>query len=128
VKASRICPIALQTASGVRAAALRSRCLSLAKTCSIGLRSGEDELGADRADGAAHDLALVTAEIVHDDDIAGLQGWEQHPLDIEPEALAVDRPLDQPGRLDAIMAQGGQEGHGLPAAVWHLGSEPRASR
>jgi len=31
----------MQTASTVRAAALRSRCLSLAKTCSMGLRSGE---------------------------------------------------------------------------------------
>ena len=28
-------------ASNVRAAAFRSRCLSLAKTCSMGLRSGE---------------------------------------------------------------------------------------
>ena len=33
--------MAAQTASGVRAASLRSRCLSLAKTCSIGFRSGE---------------------------------------------------------------------------------------
>src|SRR3954471_21233532 len=33
--------MAAQTASTVRAAALRSRCLSLAKTCSIGFRSGE---------------------------------------------------------------------------------------
>ena len=33
--------MAAQTVSTVRAAALRNRCLSLAKTCSIGFRSGE---------------------------------------------------------------------------------------
>ena len=33
--------MARQTASTVRAAALRRKCLSLAKTCSMGLRSGE---------------------------------------------------------------------------------------
>ena len=33
--------MAAQTASTVRAAAFRSRCLSLAKTCSIGFRSGQ---------------------------------------------------------------------------------------
>ena len=33
--------MAVQIAWMVRAAALRRRCLSLAKTCSIGLRSGE---------------------------------------------------------------------------------------
>ena len=33
--------MAVQTASTVRAAAFRNRCLSLANTCSIGLRSGE---------------------------------------------------------------------------------------
>lgn len=33
--------MAAQTASTVRAVALRSRCSSLAKTCSMGFRSGE---------------------------------------------------------------------------------------
>ena len=33
--------MAAQTVSTVLAAAFRSRCLSLAKTCSIGFRSGE---------------------------------------------------------------------------------------
>ena len=31
----------------------------------------EEELGAGGADGVAHRLALVAAEIVHDDDVAG---------------------------------------------------------
>ena len=33
--------MARQTASTVRAAAFRRKCLSLAKTCSMGFRSGE---------------------------------------------------------------------------------------
>lgn len=41
VTASRMGPMASQTASTVRAAALRNQCLSLAKNCSIGFRSGE---------------------------------------------------------------------------------------
>ena len=88
----------------------------------------EEELGAGRADGAAHGLALVGAEIVHDDDVAGPERGDENLLDIEAEALAVDRPVDEPGRVDAVMAQRGQEGHGLPVAVRHLGLEPLAAR
>jgi hypothetical protein len=62
--------------------------LSLAKTCSIGLRSRvqgvsrkEEELGARCADGASGDLASLTAEVVHDDHIAGLDGRDKHLLD-----------------------------------------------
>jgi hypothetical protein len=110
-----------QTASGVRAAAFRSRCFSLAKTCSIGLRSGE-YLG--RKMSLAPALALMTAEIVHDDDVARLQGWNQHALDIDPEAFAVDRAIDLPWRLDAIVAQSGDEGHGLPVPMRDLRFEP----
>ena len=93
--------MAWQTASIERAAALRSRC-------------------------AADDLALVTAEIVHDDDVAGAQRRQEHPFDIGGEAFAIDRAVDEPGGFDAVVAQGGQEGHGLPAAVRNLGFEPRA--
>jgi len=92
-----------------------------------GILGQEDQLGADGSDSAAHDLALVTAEIVQDDDVAWPQGRNQHLLDIDAEPLSVDRSIDQPGRLDAITAQGSQEGHGLPAAVRNLGFEPCAS-
>ena len=61
------------------------------------------------------------AEVVHDDDVAGPQRRRQDLLDVEAEALAIDRAIDEPWRLDAIVAQGGDEGHGLPAPVRHLG-------
>ena len=88
----------------------------------------EEQPGASRPDGAAHGAALMRAEIVEDDDVARPQGRHEHLLDIEPEALAVDRPVDEPGRVDAIVAQRRQEGHGLPAAVRDLGVEPLAAR
>src|SRR5262249_20693682 len=37
------------------------------------------------------------------------------------------RPLEKPWCLDGVMAQCGQEGHGLPAAVWNFGGKPLAA-
>src|SRR5215831_11472791 len=59
----------------------------------------------------AHSSSLVAAEIVHDDDVVWSQGWDEDLLDIEPELFAIDRPGEQPWRLDAIVSQGGEEGH-----------------
>jgi hypothetical protein len=60
--------LALATPSYVRASAFRSKVLNLAKTCSIGLRSGEylgrNTRRADGSDGLSHRLSLVGAEIV----------------------------------------------------------------
>ena len=39
--------------------------------------SNEEQLGPDAADQTAHGFALVTAEIVHDDDITGAEGPDQ---------------------------------------------------
>ena len=107
---------------------LRRKCLSLAKTCSMGFKSGEsgqeEELGSCGADELTHDFASVAAEIIHHDDVAGTKRREEYALHVEAKAVAVDRALDKPWRLDPVMAQGRQEGHRLPAAVWNLGGEP----
>ncbi len=66
----------------------------------------EEELGAGGADGAADGLAFVAAEIVHDDDVAGLERRDEELLDIGAEALAVDRPVEDAGRIDPVAAQG----------------------
>src|SRR5439155_12010713 len=42
----------------------------------------KEELGADGSDQAADGMALVAAEVVHDDDIAGSPGRQQHLVDI----------------------------------------------
>ena len=106
----------------------RSRVLNLAKTCSMGLRSGEyfgkKTRRAGIADRSSHGLSrLVGAEIVEDHDVAWLQRRHEELFDIGVEALAVDGPVEQAGRVDAVVAQGGEESRGLPLALQDLVDE-----
>ena len=94
----------------------------------------EKELLADRAseNGGANELthgfASVAAEIVQDNDIAGAKRRQKNLRHVGPKALAVDRPLDKPRRIDPVMAQCRQEGHGLPTTMRNLGGQPVAAR
>ena len=54
----------------------------------------EEELGAGRADELAYGFGFVTAEIVHDDDVAGMKRGDEDLFDIGPEALPVDRTVE----------------------------------
>jgi hypothetical protein len=127
--------MARQSASTVRAAALLSSALSLAKACSIGapLRSSAPtlvvgagsqarsrtggrevaELGGRGLDGLAHAPDLVSAEVVHDHAVARAQGWRQRLLDIGQEARAVDRAVEHTGRDEAVDPERGDQGGGL---------------
>jgi len=112
----------------VRLAAFRSQCLSLAKNFSIGLRSGE-YFGRKKSLAPAARMARRTAlplraEIVDDDDVGRLERGPEDLLDVLEEALAIDRSIDEPRCSDPIMAQSGQEGHGLPAPVRCLARQP----
>src|ERR1700678_1970723 len=125
--------LASATASYVRASAFRSKVLNLAKTCSIGLRSGEylgqkHEARPDVSDRSSYGLCLVGAEVVEDDDVARLEGRNEELFNIGAEAFAVDGPVEQAGRVDAVVAQGGKESRGLPAAMRNLVDEPLAFR
>jgi hypothetical protein len=75
------------------------------------------ELGAARLDGLLDAVDLVAGEIVHDHDVVGLKGWGEHLFDIGAEDGAVHRPIDDQGRGDAVVAQAGDDGAGLPMAV-----------
>jgi len=88
----------------------------------------EQQFGAGRADEPAHGFAFVAAEIVHDDDVARLQGGEENLLDIGLKGRAVDRTVEQPWRVDSVVAKRRQEGGGFPMAVRDLGGEPHAAR
>lgn len=66
------------------------------------------------ADGVAGRLALVTAEVVENDDLALCQSGRQLLLDIKREELAIDGAIDDPGRADPIVAERRDERHGLP--------------
>jgi hypothetical protein len=52
----------------------------------------------------------------------------QHLLDIGKEALPVDRPVDDAGSIEPVVAQRCQKGERAPAAVRDLGHQPFAAR
>jgi hypothetical protein len=52
----------------------------------------------------------MAAEIVEVDNVAGLEGGDQALLDVGAELPAVDRAIEEVGRLDPVMTQGGGEG------------------
>ena len=106
--------MAAQTASTVRAAAFRSRCLSLAKTCSIGFRSGE-YFGRKNSLAPAERMSWRTALLL----------WLPR---LSRTTISPGRRVDGPRRIDPVMAQGRQEGHGFPAAVRNLGAESVPAR
>src|SRR5437773_5089542 len=121
--------MAAQIASRVRWAAFRKRCLSLEKTCSMGFRSGE-YLGrknsftpaALRAWRMTFPLWLPRLSMTTMS--PGLQGRQENLLNINLEPLPIDRTLDEPRSIDAIMTQRRQECHGLPAPVGDFRLQP----
>jgi hypothetical protein len=88
----------------------------------------EEELGTGGPESLTDGAAPMGSEIVHDDDVAWSQGRDEDLVDVLAEGLAIDRALDEPRRLDAIMPKGSEEGHGRPAAMWHLRREALATR
>ena len=91
----------------------------------VGAVGGQEEhVCSDGADRLARGLSLVGAEVVEDDDVAHGQGRGQNLFHISGEDVAVDRPVDDPWRVDAVMAQGSDEGESLPVPVWHARIEP----
>ena len=88
----------------------------------------EEKPRADSTDGPAHGMALVAAEIVHDDDVAGLERRHQELLDIGFEAFAIDRSIKDARRVDPVVPQGGKECECLPMPVWGLSAQALPSR
>lgn len=83
----------------------------------------EEEIGAYVADGFAGGLAFVAAEIVHDDDVAQSERWDQELLDVGEVLLAVDWTVEEAGGVDPIDAQRGEEDERAPAAVRRLADQ-----
>lgn len=88
----------------------------------------EEEMRAGFADGLPCGFAFMRAEIVQDDDVALGEGRDEHLLDIGGEDVAADRPVDDPRRVDAVMAQRGDEGQCLPVPMRHTGAQPLPAR
>jgi hypothetical protein len=106
---------------------VRSSAFSFEKAFSIGLREIE-ELCAGSLDRRAHACALMAAEILHDDDIACPQFWNENLIDIGLERAPVDRPIENHRCDHARQAQVGDEGRRLPVAVRDGGTQPLAAR
>ena len=51
-------------------------------------------------------------------DVAFGESGHEDLLDIGGEELAVDRPVDDPGCIDPVAAQGSDEGQGFPVMGW----------
>jgi len=88
----------------------------------------EEKPCAGGSDGLAHGLALVRTEIVRKHNVTLVQGRHEDLFDIGSKALAVDRPVEQPWRLDTVVTQGSHEGHGLPVTMRHLGFDALPAR
>jgi hypothetical protein len=86
--------------------------------------SGQEQQQRTRStNGRADRLALMAAEVIHDDDIAWPERWHQELPDPGEEADGVDR-LSQHTRCDdAVAAQCGDESQCLPMPIWHLGNQ-----
>ena len=85
-------------------------------------------MSAGLSDSLAHSLALVTAEIVEDDHIAGLEGRDERLLDPGAEPFAVDGPVQNQGRGDRIAPERGDKGQGCLAPMRNLGHQPLTAR
>jgi len=111
---------------------LSEQCLELGEDHFDGVQVGrvrrqEQEMRARVADELAGRLAFVAAEVVGDHDVAGGQGRDQALVHPGGEAVAVDRPVQDEGCDDAVMAQPGQEGQCLPVTVRDMGRKPCAT-
>ena len=65
---------------------------------------------------------------IHDDDVAGRERRRQELFDIGQEACAVDRPIEDEGRIDPIATERGQEGQRSPTALRCHGHELAPAR
>ena len=54
-------------------------------------------------------LAFVAVQIVHHHQLVRPERGNEHFLDVGAEAFAVDRTVDEPRRLDAVVAKRGGE-------------------
>ena len=86
------------------------------------------ELRADGFDRSSHRGALVTREVVHDDDVARRERWRQDLLDVGQKTGAVDRAIKHGWRGEACHAQRPEKRRGVPAAIRRVVGDPGAGQ
>lgn len=70
----------------------------------------------------------MTAQIVHDDHVAGREGRDKELLDIVDEALPVDRLVEDAWGVDPVAPESREERHRAPMTIRHFGMKPLAAR
>lgn len=78
------------------------------------------------ADGRSNSFALVAAQVIDDDNIAGFKSWNEKLFHIGGEADGVDGAIEDRRGVDPVMAKGCQKGQGFPVTVRCFGVEPRS--
>lgn len=73
-----------------------------------------EELGANGTDGLPDGWPLVAAEVIHHDDISSAESGHEDAFDVDLECIPIHRAVDDPRRIDAIVAQGGDKSAGVP--------------
>ncbi len=86
------------------------------------------ELRVDGFDRSSHRGALVTRQVVQDDDVAGRERWHQDLLDVGQKTGAVDRPIKHGWRGEACHAQRPEKRRGVPAAIRRVVGDPGAGQ
>ena len=104
-------------------------CEDLLDRIEIGaVRLQEQQPGSRAADRLADGGPFVTAQIIHDDNVAGCKRRDKELLDILSEALTVNRLVEHARGVDTITAERREEGHRAPMAIGDFGMEPLTHR
>jgi len=88
----------------------------------------ESQVRPDAFDGGPYGGLLVHHEVVEHHDVSGLQGGDQHLLDVGEKRRIVDRPIEHRGCAQAGDPQRQEHGVGLPVAARRVVAEAQAAR
>ena len=91
-----------------------------------GVGRQEAQRGPHPLNGGAHGGTLVAAQIVHNDDIARRERWQQTLFDIGQEAGTVHRALEDTRSRKAVVVQRCHEGQRLPVTMGPVRAQPLA--
>jgi hypothetical protein len=70
----------------------------------------------------------VRSEVVHDDDVSGLEFRDEDLIDIGLKRLAVDRSVENHRRCHSRQSERADESRRFPMAVRHAHAQPLAAR
>ena len=76
-----------------------------------------EEFRSHGLDGFGDAVDFMGSDVVHDDDVAGMQGGHETLFDIGEEGLAVHRSFDNERSNQLVMAQACDEGDRLPMSM-----------